>query len=307
MTDADLERRVREALEPTAEDLVRSPAIVDAAMHRVSTTRHPGRRRILLPAAAALAALALAGGVYGATRLASNGTSSDPATAAASVAQAPSVLEITCEKDRIVVGSATVAASPDGVHLRVTNRSADPEMYLGYRPAGPSTGEQAAGGDRVDELREARVEWAPGAYDLSCQRSGGDRSQAPARVVITDPGEHYRPGGLEKIGCWAGGPRAEVSWAIGPSRETTAQAAVDALIDRMHPTTPRLAGEPAPIGYVDSPVQTWLLRKSGAPWVTVRVEALSGAYQAGLDTPCDPYVASLSGQREATSPATPAR
>lgn len=185
------EPRLRAALRPDDRDHGDADRIVDAvlagqpAQRTAFGSQGRPRRRWAVPLAAAAAVLALVAAA-GAWR--SFGPQPQVPTPAVSAAEAlPTLLTITCGPGGTTVDAGAVAASSDGVHVRIVNDTGAPaQLRVGGDAADAATLEPSPVGTSDAVLRRA-----PGSWELSCA------SGRPAHVTLADPHSYYRGGALD--------------------------------------------------------------------------------------------------------------
>jgi hypothetical protein len=224
-------------------------------------------------AAAAGLSLAIAGcsGSPGAT---ADGPSPSPVR--------PTVVEVTCAASETITTTSAAVVDRDGLHLKVNDHSGLSGTYLNYR-TGAADGGAPGGGDPVPLGSTDRVLLVPpGDVYLDCSYSLGTKNTVPVKVSASDPNGYYRPLTLAALGC---GSTASPSWAVGPTRGKTAEAALAALVVASG-QKPGLHARLAPIGYVGSGFRTYILERAGTPWATAVVSSDAGEYVAGLDVLC---------------------
>lgn len=203
-----------------------------------------------------------------------------PSTPAASTSKISDIVDVTCTPTSTRVSVRTVAARPDGVHVRVRNTSGASGVYLNYSSA---TG--AGGGDGVGTAPSVHVlSIGPGTARVHCSTELGRREDAPVSIEVRDPTRSWRTGALAAAGC-AGPNVAVLDWAFTPIEQPTAAAALEALIIQMdQPTT----WQPAQEGYAASARQTYVLWRAGKPWVVASTNrAADGSYKAYGDSLCN--------------------
>ena len=231
--------------------------------------------RLVLTAAAAGLGLAIAGcgGSKGGATLA-GGPSPSPVR--------PTVVELRCDASGTFTTTSTAVVDRDGLHLKVTDTSGLNGAYLNYRYAA-ADGAAPGGGDPVPVgTRERVLQVPPGDVFLDCSYSLGSKTTAPVKVRASDPNGYYRSVTLAVLGCSS---TASPSWAVGPTRGKTAEAALDALVVASK-QRPGLHARLAPIGYVGSAFRTYILERDGTPWATAVVSSDGGEYVAELDLLC---------------------
>lgn len=193
-----------------------------------------------------------------------------------------SVVEVTCAESGTIAKTSTAIVDRDGLHLKVTDHSGLSGTYLNYRYAA-SDGGAPGGGDPVPVGTTDRVLLVPpGDVYLDCSYNLGAKNTVPVKVSASDPNGYYRPLTLAALGC---GSLTSPSWAVGPTRGKTAEAALAALVVASE-QRPGLRARLAPIGYVGSGIRTYILERAGTPWATAIVSSDAGEYVAGLDVLC---------------------
>ena len=225
-------------------------------------------------AAAAGLSLAIAG--------CSGSTGATPAAGPSPSPVRPTVVEVTCAESGTITTTSTAIVDRDGLHLKVSDHSGLSGTYLNYRYAAADGG-APGGGDPVPAGTTDRVLLVPpGDVYLDCSYSLGTKNTVPVKVSASDPNGYYRPLTLAALGC---GSTASPSWAVGPTRGKTAEAALAALVVASE-QRPGLHARLASIGYVGSGIRTYILERAGTPWATAVVSAGAGEYVAGLDVLC---------------------
>jgi hypothetical protein len=191
------------------------------------------------------------------------------------------VVEVRCDPSGTITNTTKAVVDRDGLHLKVTAHSGpNGTTYLNYR-YGAANG--PGGGDQVPAGTTALViAVPPGDVYLDCTYGLGSKTTAPVKVQAADPNGYYRPITLAALGCSS---TAMVSWAVGPTRGRTAEAALDALVIASRQRT-GLHARLAPIGYVGSGLRTYILERAGTPWATAVVSSEGGGFVAGLDVLC---------------------
>lgn len=197
--DLELGRRLREGLE-------QAPAPEPVPLHRVARRARTLRlRRRAVATAVALAVLAgLAVPLGTLLRIGPAGRVSGIPGASPQgptvAAPPPSVLEVACDGTATTVATARVRLLPDGVHLRVDNRSGEPlsvsvraggRTLFGVRvPPGVSQPEPSQGGG-----------WPvpPGVASVGCFPGGRDQGETSAYATfeVVDPDGLWVPWDLE--------------------------------------------------------------------------------------------------------------
>jgi len=194
----------------------------------------------------------------------------------------PTVVELTCDASGTSTTTSTAVVDRDGLHLKVTVGSGQNEAVLNYRYAA-ADGASPGGGDLVPVGTSERVlQVPPGDVFLDCSYSQGSKTTAPVKVRTNDPNGYYRSVTLAALGCSS---TTSPSWAVGPARGKTAEAALDALVVSSG-QRPGLHARLAPIGYVGSASRTYILERGGTPWATAVVSSEGGEFVAGLDILC---------------------
>ena len=194
-------------------------------------------------------------------------------TPVAGSALSPALLAVTCTPDGVVVGGDSVAAGPSGPELEVSSTAAA-GTYLHLR---------WPGGGQGDPAPVAPTRWTlgvqPGELELSCGEDAFDGVSAV--VTVNDPGGHWQTTTLEDLGCGGG---AVPSWAVGPGTGSSPRAAIADLIRQMeavrdgHGSDLVVPEEPAPIGYIRAPTQTWIVAdEEGRPSFSAAVVSADGA------------------------------
>jgi hypothetical protein len=235
--------------------------------------------RFVSTAAAAAAAVGLVVAVAGCGE---SNHAATPAGTSLPSPVSPTVVELRCDPSRTITNTSTAVVDRDGLHLKVTDHSGLNGTYLNYSYAA-ANGAAPGGGDPVPAGTTDRVlQVPPGDVDLDCSYGMGSKTTAPVKVRASDPNGYYRPVTLAALGCSSTGV---VDWAVGPTRGTTAEAALDALV-LASKQRPGLRARLAPIGYVGSAVRTYILGHEGRPWATAVVSFDGGEYVAGLDALC---------------------
>lgn len=157
--------------------------------------RRARRRRSALRIGTAAAVVGLAAGAVPAMQHFRTPAAGPPAEAAA----APATLTVTCDGDRATVGSDTVAARADGVHVTVV-QGLSPAWAAGYRapevtPGGarPETG---AFHDLVPDQQRQEQVWVapPGRIQVYCasETARAGSGQGPmVPVDVVDPAGHW--------------------------------------------------------------------------------------------------------------------
>ena len=194
----------------------------------------------------------------------------------------PTVVELTCDASGTSTTTSTAVVDRDGLHLKVTVGSGQNEAVLNYRYAA-ADGASPGGGDLVPVgTSEHLLQVPPGDVLLDCSDSQGSKTTAPVKVRTNDPNGYYRSVTLAALGCSS---TTSPSWAVGPARGKTAEAALDALVVSSG-QRPGLHARLAPIGYVGSASRTYILERGGTPWATAVVSSEGGEFVAGLDILC---------------------
>ena len=194
----------------------------------------------------------------------------------------PTVAELTCDASGTSTTTSAAVVDRDGLHLKVTVGSGQNEAVLNYRYAA-ADGASPGGGDLVPVGTSERVlQVPPGDVFLDCSYSQGSKTTAPVKVRANDPNGYYRSVTLAALGCSS---TISPSWAVGPARGKTAEAALDALVVSSG-QRPGLHARLAPIGYAGSAFRTYILERGGTPWATAVISSEGGEYVAGLDILC---------------------
>lgn len=113
---------------------------------------------------------------------------SPPGSRPGSSGAAPKRLQVVCHEDGSTgLRNESVGALPDGVHIRVDNRTSEFVSLTG------------TSFDFTEGVTEQVVPLAPGRHEVACwpgsMHGGGEPEGLPIRVL--DPGDHWRPGELE--------------------------------------------------------------------------------------------------------------
>jgi hypothetical protein len=156
-------------------------------------------------------------------------------------------------------------------------------MYLVY-----GYGRGPRGGDSVHAGTSIRVlSLPPGPAWLECSddqsRRGVPHERGRVLIDVSDPAKAWRSGALARFGCLA--PEfSNVSWAIGPGRGASVDAAFAALAAEMDQPTTWLAAQE---GYVAAARQTYVMLRQGRPWASASVHPDGrGGFMAGLAGLC---------------------
>lgn len=212
-----------------------------------------------------------------------------PTPAAQTAVPAAAVLTVTCTPRGIEVDRTEVAASRDGVHLRVVDTSGRPHMMFGYRslPGGTEIGWPGSGGGG-EELTAAErvlvVSTPPGQLVVECTERG--RSGSRRVVSVADPQGWFRPGSPSEAGCLV---RGIGDWEQVPGRGTTAHEAAENMLRN-------LAGDDAAarqvsmahVGYVGGARQPFLLHQEGKPSLIGVATRSGGTWSATREYICGP-------------------
>jgi hypothetical protein len=91
---------------------------------------------------------------------------------------APTVASITCAGGGVSVQPSTIAASADGVHLRLADATGAADVEFRLRPDAPW------------EPAQALITPPPGTIEIGCLHAGSIVGGAPATLHVTDP-HHY--------------------------------------------------------------------------------------------------------------------
>lgn len=186
----------------------------------------------------------------------------------------PPPLDVRCAADGVSVSGTTVRAGGTGVRLRVAGTApAGTYLHIAWHRGGQ--------GDPVPAVPTVRVlSVPPGEMRLSCSNV----EQRDVAVTVADPAGHWRPGVLADWGCE---PAGIVSWAVGPGRGRTAEAALADLARQVREGRGRpTAWREVPIGYPAGPVATWLLSVGGEPLLTASVRQIGTSFEAVPEMPC---------------------
>ena len=177
---------------------------------------------------------------------------------------AADVLDVTCSAHRTVVSADRVVAAMDGVHVRVRHLTQAAGMYLVYGYGrGPRRGDSVRAGTTTRVLRlPPGPAWLECSHDVSRRGVPHDRGRVP--IEVSDPAKAWRSGAMATFGCTS--PEfSNISWAIGPGRGASVDAAFAALVAEMgQPTT----WVPAQEGYVAAAWQTYVLLRGGKLWAS---------------------------------------
>lgn len=274
MTDSpDLERRLRGALQPTEEDHRAADRMVDrivAGTAAPSTARSAPeetarRPRWVVPLLAASVAACLALGVGAIARMQAPSPQQVATTPGPSpsvvdamgpqLATGPNVGEVSCGADGAIrMGTPIVEAQPDGVHLRWTTTARTTNVNWG-------DGGTAVARGTHDIIRPL----TPGKATLTCSIDGNATMREVTFYVIDPTGSWLG----DQNNLWCAGGAAQPSWVIKSVDAPTPREAVEGLSKSMKQDggTVHAVGR-APIGYVDSPEQTWTVDTTPKPMTT---------------------------------------
>lgn len=211
---------------------------------------------------------------------------SDPSATAAKTpspsSESRTILEVRCDPSRTVTDSTTAVVDRDGLHVKVTDSSGLNGTYLNYLYSAGNRLAPGGGGPVSAGTTDRVLRVPPGVVYLECSYDLARRKTAPVKVQVSDPHGYYRPVTLAALGCSS---TKAVSWAIGPVRGKTVEAALDGLIVASKQRS-GLHARLAPIGYVGSASRTYILERSGTSWATAVVIPEGGGYVAMLDALC---------------------
>jgi hypothetical protein len=188
----------------------------------------------------------------------------------AAVPGPPDVVDVECSPAGNLVSDTVVAGRTDGVHVRLRDTSGASDVYVvhGYRWGG--------GGEPVTPGTDVRVlDIPPGPAEFSCISEMSTRQDPPVTIEVVDPGGAWRAE-LTEIGCRH--PRSSlIDWALPDPADTVdgALAQLSEMLDR------DLTWRPAPEGYVDAAVQTYVGEAGQQPYLSAAVyRRADGVYQA---------------------------
>ena len=213
---------------------------------------------------------------------AARGDAPQPPVAAASTSA--SELTVACSPTGITVSAPAVAATPDGVVVRVSS-TMPAGAYLNYLWSGAGV---EAGGGGGQAMPPAPATWTllapPGTLTLSCTSTGDPAPRAVARVTVTDPGAHWRAATLEELGCASGGV---LDWAGPAGSGATPEAAATELLARFAPERARgLTVSRADIGYPEAASQVWLASAEGTPYLSIGISPQGSGFSASPEMFC---------------------
>lgn len=189
----------------------------------------------------------------------------------------PELLVATCTPSGLTLSSRRVSATAAGVRLSVRSTGAtETYLNLGWDDGGEGDPAPRQATDRTTPI-------PPGPVQVSCATL--TREWPAVTVTVSDDAHHWSTTTLSDLGC---PPGITPAWAIsGPGRGPTAESAVLDLVGRL-PGTDWSDATPAraDIGYPESPVQTWLVARSGRPEISTVVTASDAGFEATPDTIC---------------------
>lgn len=199
----------------------------------------------------------------------------------------PDAARVTCSTSGIHLDATEIQARPAGV-LLVVSSTLPKGSYLTYS----STGGGDSGGEPLpEETQNRHLSLGPGTVTLGCDPVGQMGHGPRAQLRVTDPSGYWRTDQeLRRAGCDYGNGIAEWISTYSKTGSTAKEAAEAVAAEFARSSQGRgssFTAQPATVGYVQAPTQTWLIKRDGRSYVTVLVHQRMTNYSALPDARCD--------------------